>query len=91
MERQTPWSVLGASLLTGRFQTSPGKKLEQSLQLAELAERRNEKKYGPRELSIADAVRAMAAEIGQSAAQIPSTGFVRRVRSRLLESARCRN
>jgi aryl-alcohol dehydrogenase-like predicted oxidoreductase len=72
----TPWSVLGAGLLTGRFDTSLEQNPELSQQLHELAERRNEKKYGSRELSIADAVKAMAAQKGQSAAQI-SLNWVR--------------
>src|SRR5260370_29914250 len=72
----TPWSVLGAGLLTGRFNRSLEQNLERSGQLNELAERRNEKKYGPRELSIADAITVMAAESGQSAAQI-SLNWVR--------------
>jgi aryl-alcohol dehydrogenase-like predicted oxidoreductase len=66
----TPWSVLGAGLLTGRFNTSLNKNPERSTELNELAERRNEKKYGPRELSIAEAVTVMATENGRSAAQI---------------------
>ena len=72
----TPWSVLGAGLLTGRFNTSLEQNPELSQQLHELAERRNEKKYGSRELSIAEAVKAMAAQKGQSAAQI-SLNWVR--------------
>jgi aryl-alcohol dehydrogenase-like predicted oxidoreductase len=39
----TPWSVLGAGLLTGRFNTSLKQNIERSGQLNELAERRNEK------------------------------------------------
>ena len=72
----TPWSVLGAGLLTGRFTTSLEQNPELSEQLHLLAERRNEKKYGSRELSIAEAVKAMAAETGRSAAQI-SLNWVR--------------
>ena len=72
----TPWSVLGAGLLTGRFTTRLEQKPELSEQLHQLAERRNEKKYGSRELSIAEAVKAMAAETGKSAAQI-SLNWVR--------------
>lgn len=72
----TPWSVLGAGLLTGRFNRSLEQNLERSGQLSELAERRNEKKYGPRELSIADSVAVMAAENGKSASQI-SLNWVR--------------
>jgi aryl-alcohol dehydrogenase-like predicted oxidoreductase len=72
----TPWSVLGAGLLTGRFNTSLKQNIERSGQLNELAERRNEKKYGARELSIADAVTVMATESGRSASQI-SLNWVR--------------
>jgi aryl-alcohol dehydrogenase-like predicted oxidoreductase len=72
----TPWSVLGAGLLTGRFNTSPKQDIERSGQLNELAERRNEKKYGARELTIADAVTVMATESGRSASQI-SLNWVR--------------
>jgi aryl-alcohol dehydrogenase-like predicted oxidoreductase len=62
--------------LTGRFNTSLEQNPGLSDQLHELAERRNEKKYGSRELSIAEAVKAMGAERGQSAAQI-SLNWVR--------------
>jgi aryl-alcohol dehydrogenase-like predicted oxidoreductase len=71
----TPWSVLGAGLLTGRFNTTK-QSPERLGQLNELAERRNEKRYGARELSIADAVTVMAMESGQSASQI-SLNWVR--------------
>jgi aryl-alcohol dehydrogenase-like predicted oxidoreductase len=56
----TPWSVLGAGLLAGKFSKTNFASGERQGEFERLAERRNEKKYGPRELAIADVVEEVA-------------------------------
>ncbi|HXM26817.1 MAG TPA: aldo/keto reductase [Chthoniobacterales bacterium] len=66
----TPWSVLGAGLLTRKFNKKNFEPREREAEFERLAERRNEKKYGPRELGIADAVAELAEVSGRSSAQV---------------------
>jgi aryl-alcohol dehydrogenase-like predicted oxidoreductase len=56
----TPWSVLGPGLLAGKFSKTNFASGERQEEFERLAERRNEKKYGPRELAIADVVEEVA-------------------------------
>src|SRR5258705_13916887 len=66
----TPWSVLGAGLLTRKFNKKNFEPRERVAEFERLAERRNEKKYGPRELGIADAVAERAEVSGRRSAQV---------------------
>jgi aryl-alcohol dehydrogenase-like predicted oxidoreductase len=66
----TAWSVLGAGLLGGKF--SGGAVLPEGRQkeFERLAERRNEKRYKPQDLRIAEVVAKVAREKTRSSAQV---------------------
>src|SRR5260221_5351685 len=66
----SPRLVLRAGLLTRKFSKKNFEPREREAEFERLAERRNEKKYGSRELGIAEAVAEMAEGIGRSAAQV---------------------
>jgi aryl-alcohol dehydrogenase-like predicted oxidoreductase len=66
----TPRSVLGAGLLTRKFSKKNFEPCKREAEFERLAERRNEKKYGLRELGIADAVAELAEASGRSSAQV---------------------
>ena|ERR1700740_512521 len=66
----TPWSILGAGLLTGKFNKKDFAFGGRQAEFERLAERRNQKRYGLRELAIADAVAEVAKTNGENSAQV---------------------
>jgi len=66
----TPWSVLGGGLLSGKYSKKNFPSGDREAELKKLAERRNEVKYGPRELAIADAVEEIAEANGKTSTQV---------------------